>query len=56
MGRKVMVHVCVVCWERRNPSGRDHPPHVCVHAECECCGFKAVEAALKARGIKEAAP
>lgn len=42
--------VCVPCWCLRAPQG--HEPWQCADAKCVCCGFKAVEAAVKAQRIK----
>ena len=48
MPREVRSHtVCVPCWAARaNP---DHEIWRCIHHKCVCCGFKAMEAAVKAQ-------
>lgn len=42
--------VCAVCWARR---GTEHPAWACIHHKCVCCGFKAMEAGVKARAAIE---
>lgn len=40
--------VCVPCWNDRGKEPREHHRYICADHRCVCCGFKAMEAAVKA--------